>query len=141
MRLRKASLLTAGAISALLIPLAATPASAAGSGCEEQFGGSYGYWDGTFKSDYKIDPLNLHVQDLLSDGHHAAIRLVTKSPTGTIKNWSWHHNYDGAPHWKDWSTYVTSSTVISAARVDVAIFEGDIELTGTCHSAWDDNPY
>jgi hypothetical protein len=141
MRLDKATLLTAGALSALLIPLTATPAAAAGSGCEEYWGSAYGYWEGTFRSDYKIDPVNLHVQDKLSDGHHAAIRLVTKTPSGTIKNYSWHRNYDGAPRWKTWSTYLDSSTVISAARVDVAIFEGSVELNGLCHSPWDNNPY
>lgn len=117
------SMLAAVAMAAGFISVSAPSASADNGACTVD--GSYGYWWGYWASSTKVDPLELHLYDTAADGHHPAIRLVTKTNAGTIKTWSWHHLYGGNGAAEIWDTYASDPAGIAAVTVDVAIFEKD----------------
>ncbi|MGW1889891.1 hypothetical protein ACWCP6_06430 [Streptomyces sp. NPDC002004] len=71
-----------------------------------------------------VKPLTLGVKDMASDGHHPAVRFVTKDYNGHPKYWSWHHNYDNAPNWKYWTTEASYNGGMFAWTVEVANFDG-----------------
>ncbi|MFJ5175215.1 hypothetical protein ACIP68_15390 [Streptomyces griseoviridis] len=106
-----------------LLLVSAPSASAAGSGC--QVDGAVGSWSGSWASSTRIDPLSLYVADVSADGHHPAVRLITRNNAGAIKSWSWHHIYGGNGDAKVWNTFASDSNGIAAATVEVAVFEGD----------------
>ncbi|MFI1720501.1 hypothetical protein [Streptomyces sp. NPDC020489] len=118
------ALLSTVVMAAGLISLSTPSASAASSsGCEVD--GSYGYWWGDWSSSTELDPLELHLYDTAADGHHPAIRLVTKTNGGSVKTWSWHHTYGGKGAADIWDTHASDPAGIAAVTVDVAIFEKD----------------
>lgn len=145
MHIRKAGLLTAGALAAVLIPLAASPAAAAGASASCSVTGGTGSASWTWVSKTKINPLSITVKDNKADGYHPAVRLVTYTGS-TVKHWSWHHVYGGNGASETWNTSAEDSRGIKHAGVEVQLYDGSTEvnkagLTVNCYSGGKFNPY
>src|SRR6478735_1461869 len=107
--MRKVSVLfSVAAISAGLLMASAPTASAAGTGCTVE--GARGSWSGSWSSSTTLKPLVLSVTDVLADGHHPAVQLVTRNNAGAYKWWPWHHVYGGLGDDGSWSTSATDSS-------------------------------
>jgi hypothetical protein len=142
MSARKAGLLTAGALAAVLVPLAASPAAAAGASASCSITGSASW---TWVSRTKISPLSINVKDTLADGYHPAVRLVTYNGS-TVKSWTWRHVYGGAGSSETWNTYAEDSTGIKHAGVEVQLYDGSTPVSKPginvyCYSGGKFNPY
>ncbi|MEV8430820.1 hypothetical protein [Streptomyces chartreusis] len=145
MRTSKAGILTAGAVAAVLIPLAAGPAAAAGASASCSVTGGTGSATWTWVSKTKIDPLKISVKDTKADGYHPAVRLVTYTGS-TVKHWSWHHVTGGSGSSETWNTSAEDSRGIKHAGVEVQLYDGGTEvneggLTTNCYSGGKLNPY
>ncbi|MFI6700877.1 hypothetical protein ACIBJC_18190 [Streptomyces sp. NPDC050509] len=131
------------ALAVGLIPLAATPASAAAvtasGSCRAPDGGSEGSWTGTFSSLWMIRGISLRVYDEKADGHHVGIRLITYDHRGVKKYWPWHKVYDGNGHGKIWNTSAQDDLQIFYAKVQVATIEGTTVLS-SCETPAATNP-
>jgi hypothetical protein len=125
--------ISTAAVSVGLLMVTAQPASAAGTGCRVE--GGYGTWSGTWKSSTTLDPLVLGITDVLADGHHVGVQLVTKTNAGAYKNWSWHEIYGGLGDDGAWSTTAYDPAGIAAATVNVGVFEGD-NLLASAYCGW-----
>ncbi|MEV1081670.1 hypothetical protein AB0I98_26055 [Streptomyces sp. NPDC050211] len=141
---RKAALLTAGALAAVLVPLAASPAAAAGASASCSVTGGTGSASWTWVSRTKINPLTITVKDTKADGYHPAVRLVTYTGS-TVKHWSWHHVYGGNGASETWHTSAEDSRGIKHAGVEVQLYDGSTEvnkagLTTNCYSGGKFNP-
>lgn len=138
MRKRYASLVTA-AVASLIVPLTASPASAAidyNEGCTTINGGSiFGGADGggqwNFVSRTLLEPMTLSVYDKKADGHHVAVRLITRKSDGRNHAWPWHRLYAGKGTSESWGTRASDSGGIRLAFVQVGVFEGST-LLQTC---------
>jgi hypothetical protein len=132
---RVPTLVAVGAMAVAAISVTVTPAAATVTPyCHSD--GSDGWLYGDWASSTRFDPLELHVNDTAADGHHAAIRFVSKNNAGTTKTWSWHHIYGGKGDTGVWSTYAEDPGGIAAVTVDVGVFEGDDWLT-YCRADWE----
>lgn len=117
------------AIATLAVPLTATPASAiSGSDCETLSGGAYGYWSGDWSNANTLNPLGLYLWDTKADGHHVQIRLRTRTNSNSVHLWPWHYLYAGNGSATEIDTSAYDSNGISAANVEVAVYEGSSEI-------------
>ncbi|MFI8227574.1 hypothetical protein ACIGDI_01975 [Streptomyces sp. NPDC085900] len=80
-----------------------------------------------------LDNVNLRVTDTRADGHHVAVRLVTRRSDGTDHYWAWHSVYSGANTSDSWDTSATDSGGIRLVWQEVGVFEGDSKL-GSCYT-------
>ncbi|WP_406732046.1 hypothetical protein [Streptomyces sp. NBC_01794] len=134
------------AVAALAIPITATPASAAsyeqacfvpgGFGDVFSAKGS-GSWDWAGK--YDLKPVEMSLTDMASDGHHVAIRLVTKRANGSNTGWTWRHNYDGKGRTITYGTYAHDAAGILGGYFEVATYEGSTQLN-SCTTNYAKNP-
>jgi len=81
----------------------------------------------------KVD-ISLNVEDTLADGHHVAVRFVSETNSGAIRNWAWHHNFGGLNHSIEIDTTAADGEGIRALGFEVGRFEGS-RLINHC-SAW-----
>ncbi|MFJ5774834.1 hypothetical protein [Streptomyces sp. NPDC093094] len=144
MRTYKAGLLTAGALAAVLVPLAASPAAAAGASASCSVTGGTGSASWTWASRTKLNPLSITVKDTKADGYHPAVRLVTYTGS-TVKTWSWHHVYGGSGASETWNTYAEDTRGIKHAGVEVQLYDGSAEVNKPgisvyCYSGGKFNP-
>ena len=103
MHIRKAGIVTAGALAAILVPIAASPASAADGqvSCSTTGGSGGASW--TWSSKTKLSSIWLNVYDSKADGAHPAIRLVTVQNNGNVKLWKYRHMTSGAGETGNWN--------------------------------------
>ncbi|WP_199550220.1 hypothetical protein [Streptomyces sp. N35] len=134
---RRATIALAAIAGAFIVPAVATPAAAAYGGCGTT--GASGSIRFTWSGKYRMNDLEISVKDTLSDGHHAAIRLVTIRNDGSTKYWPWRRNYEGAGVTSHWFTYAYDTNGIRTALVEVARFEGS-DLLNLCGGGYVDNP-
>ncbi|MEV7033174.1 hypothetical protein AB0N99_23510 [Streptomyces sp. NPDC093272] len=139
MKLRPALVLSLTSVGVLI---AATPAQAntdAWRECSAVYldgihgpvTGASGGGNENLKNSTTLTDVNLTVKDTRADGHHVAIRLVTRRSDGTDHNWPWHGVYSGAATSDSWFTTATDSGGIKLVWREVAVFEGDSKL-GSC---------
>ncbi|WP_125263637.1 hypothetical protein [Streptomyces alboflavus] len=140
MHIRKAGIVTAGALAAILVPIAASPASAADGqvSCSTTGGSGGASW--TWSSKTKLSSIWLNVYDSKADGAHPAIRLVTVQNNGNVKLWKYRHMTSGAGETGNWNTSATDGYGIKRASIEVTIFDGDRELH-TCGAGSIPNPH
>ncbi|WP_201051683.1 hypothetical protein [Streptomyces sp. MBT53] len=77
--------------------------------------------------------------DTRADGHHVAIRLVTRKSDGSDHYWTWHHLYAGEGTSQTWDTTASDSAGIHTVWRQVGLFEGDSLIT-SCVTAGESNP-
>ncbi|MFF7871896.1 hypothetical protein ACFZCT_36405 [Streptomyces qaidamensis] len=63
------------------------------------------------------------------------MRLQTINGNGTLKSWSWHEIYGGKGDGGAWNTYADDANLITQARVQVAVMEGDA-IVRSCVGPW-----
>ncbi|SFX17475.1 hypothetical protein SAMN02787144_1001797 [Streptomyces atratus] len=123
---------SAAAATALLVQLAASPASATSANYDEGcFTGSVlmagasggGKWD--FESKTRLNPMTLSVSDRRADGHHVAVGLVTRRSNGTDHAWPLHHLYAGSGTSQSFGTSASDAGGIRQAWVQVFVLEGN----------------
>ncbi|MFI7011208.1 hypothetical protein [Streptomyces sp. NPDC050145] len=115
-------------VSAVVVGISASPASAYTRHLQCSVYGAEGYVNYTPVSSTRID-LRIGVSDTEADGHHARARLLTKNASGEIKYWSWYKDLDGADNgyiFKD--TYASDGGGITDVGVQVGKYEGDEPL-------------
>ncbi|MFI7005836.1 hypothetical protein [Streptomyces sp. NPDC050145] len=141
MNTRKTGAFVAGALAAVLIPLAASPAAAAGASKSCSVTGASGTGSWTWAGRTKLDPLKLKGKDTKADGYHPAIRLVTY--TGSkVKLWPWHHVSGSA---ETWNTSAHDTRGIKHAGVEVQLYNGRTKVNKpgivvNCYSGGKVNP-
>ncbi|MFD3933270.1 hypothetical protein [Streptomyces sp. NPDC058614] len=132
-----------------LVPLA-TPAQAATSawrscsavyadGVETPDLVATGGGNENFTGRNSLSNVNLYVKDTHADGHHVAVRLVTRQSDGSNHYWSWHHLYAGSGTDESWLTTASDSGGIRLVWREIALFEGSSRLT-YCATASASNP-
>ncbi len=129
-------------LTAVGVLIAATPAQANTDAWEECSApylagtsgvviGAVGGGNENITSSTHLDDVQLYVKDTRADGHHVAIRLVTRRFNGTDHYWSWHHLYAGAGTSDSWLTSATDSGGIKLVWREIAVMEGD-SIVGNC---------
>ncbi|MEU8711164.1 hypothetical protein [Streptomyces sp. NPDC048663] len=105
---------------------AAETASCSTTGARGSMGATYPTGDNWQYAEFKIA---LSVTDTAADGHHVAVRLLTKAiGTDAVTKWSWHSLLTGKGDTLTLSTTAQTSWGIWATGVEVARFEGDTKL-------------
>ena len=77
--------------------------------------------------------ISMNTMDTAADRHHTAVRFISKSSVnGSIRYWSWHHNYKGADKILRVSTSAsTARGGLSHIGIQVAVMEGS-EVLRSC---------
>lgn len=134
-----ASIITA-TLSATIVPVVASPASATqiyGIGCDTT--GAHGEATWSFDGRTQLDNLRLTVKDTAGDGHHVGIRLVTVGPDSSVHQWALHEEFGGKGATHTWSTTATLSSGIKMVEVQTKTMEGSATVS-ECGSAGVKNP-
>ncbi|WP_404961833.1 hypothetical protein [Streptomyces sp. 147326] len=144
MRLKSSLVATAAALATVVIPLLASPAAAA-SGTEETVSTNSYYGRmviGWRINPYRLDPIQIIVQDRATDGYVVGIRLITNGESGH-KVWKMRTVPSGQTS-ASWSTY------LEAGWIDNAYFEvckigassgviASCEASGVMNNPFDDS--
>ncbi|MEV0978124.1 hypothetical protein [Streptomyces sp. NPDC049915] len=142
------SLLIAGSVAGLAVPLAASPAAAAeaASSCYVQAGSigtnpnagrAVGSWN--WSSGNSLTSVHLEASDLRADGYTPAVRLVTKQRDGDVHYWALHKATGGAGTTLSWNTSATDTQGIASAWVQGELLSGN-SLVGLCYGDTKVNP-
>ncbi|MFJ9709894.1 hypothetical protein [Streptomyces sp. NPDC101234] len=131
----------------VLTTVSAQPAAAAWRGCtalwsdgfEAPHAAASGGGDQSYTGKNSLADVSLYVKDLRADGHHVAVRLVTRRSDGSNHYWSWHHLYAGEGTDQTWNTTATDSGGIHTVWRQIGIFEGD-SLLNSCVTDGESNP-
>ncbi|MFJ9889929.1 hypothetical protein ACIQRW_29315 [Streptomyces sp. NPDC091287] len=136
---RNKSILFVAASAAFLTMATATSAAAApGAVLSAETPGAYGDATIRFASRTYADKIDLRSVDLLADGHHARLRVITKRSNGTVANWPWRMNYGGKGAQPTWTTTLSDPQGIAQVRLQVCRAEGD-DLLNCSYSGWKPN--
>lgn len=141
MRRRLATTAGLAASGLMLSTLSAHPAAAAEKDCSVLDGihiVAKGGGDQTYTSRNSLKDVYLWVKDTAADGHHVAVRLVTRRADGSTHVWSWHHMYSGQDTEDSWYTTASDPGGIRRVWHEVATFEGDTEIF-SCLSEGENN--
>ncbi|WP_328556818.1 MULTISPECIES: hypothetical protein [unclassified Streptomyces] len=142
MLVKRAMLTGAAAAVAVIFPLTASPACAAGSQdtlhVDTAWGEATGYY--TWTSPWSISPLKLHLQDQKSDGHSVGVRVITNSHNRGVTYWTMHKVTGGYLSSDGWDTYVKfeDHDNMSSARMQMCLLEKDEILS--CGEDVSNNP-
>ncbi|MER5612696.1 hypothetical protein [Streptomyces sp. NPDC002215] len=133
--------LTAACItSAVVIPVAASPAAAEAVGASCSITGAKGNGSWEFVNANTIKNVNLTVTDTAADGHHVAIQLTTVDRNLKSHSWTRHHLYDGKGSSHTWTTSATDTRGLKYVYIEVNLMEGSDSL-GMCNDRSITNPY
>ncbi|MCX4846775.1 hypothetical protein [Streptomyces sp. NBC_00893] len=139
MRLRSKSMLFVAASVAFLSATTITSASASpGAVLSAETTGAFGDAYVTFASRTYASKIEFRSVDLLADGHHARLRLITKRSNGVQAAWPWRMNYGGKGAQPEWTTSLTDAQGIAQVRLQVCRAEGDT-LLNCAYSDWKSN--
>lgn len=140
--MKRRHLITVSGLAAASLLIMTTPAEAgpyrtckAIYGAIPTIGGNGGGSEHAASKTY-LDAVHLTVSDTNADGHHVAVRLVTRRNDGTDHFWSWHALYSGAGTGDSWDTTATDSAGIRLIYEEVGVFEGDSRLGGCVTTAY-----
>ncbi|MGW0551399.1 hypothetical protein [Streptomyces altiplanensis] len=87
-----------------------------------------------------LTDVSLSVSDTLADGHHVAVRLVTRRSNGSDHYWSWRRLYAGNGTSQTWTTTASDSGGIHLVFREVAVFEGS-SMIANCITAPERNSF
>ncbi|WP_098026905.1 hypothetical protein [Streptomyces sp. st115] len=130
------------AASAAFLSLATTTSASAAYGTvlDAQTTGAYGTASITYGSRTNLSKIEFRSVDLLADGHHARLRLITKRHDGSVANWAWRYNYGGKGAQPTWTTTLSDPRGVAQVRLQVCRGEGD-DLLNCAYSRWELNAY
>ncbi|MFE3163536.1 hypothetical protein [Streptomyces sp. NPDC059224] len=127
---------TSVAAAAIFATATVTDASAASGGASCSTSGASGSLTFTNWSDNYVD-ISGWVKDTPADGHHVAIELISSDGGENLKDWTWHHEYDGNGSTLTFSTHASSTGHwLRYAGVSVAVWEGDEIVGGHTCADW-----
>ncbi|MCX5406293.1 hypothetical protein OHA37_20765 [Streptomyces sp. NBC_00335] len=118
MRLKSSLVATAAALAAILTPLVASPAAAAGTVSDESISTNAYYGRAVIQwriNPYRLDPIALIAEDRATDGYVIGIRLVTGGEIGN-RTWAMRTVPTGQTR-AEWRTY------LEAGWIDYAYFQ------------------
>lgn len=128
MRLKHVLATSVASLVAVLAPVAATPAAAAGNTTSATFSTNWGWGQvqaGWRLNPYKLDPVQLRLKDQFADGYAVAIRLVTVDAAGT-HNWKYRVLSAGAGSSATWTTYADTGHYVDQAYIQVCKVRGGV---------------
>ncbi|MEV7318916.1 hypothetical protein [Streptomyces sp. NPDC093970] len=127
---------TGVAAAAIFATTTVTDASAASGGASCSTSGASGSLTFTNWSDNYVD-ISGWVKDTAADGHHVAIELISSNGGENLKDWTWHHEYDGNGSTLTFSTHASSTdNWLRYVGVHVAVWEGDKIVGGLTCADW-----
>ncbi|WP_406439600.1 hypothetical protein OHB00_31125 [Streptomyces sp. NBC_00631] len=127
---------TGVAAVAIFAATTVTDASAASGGASCSTTGATGSLTFTNWSSNYVD-ISGWVKDTAADGHHVAIQLISSDGSDSVRDWSWHHEYDGNGSTLPISTHAsTTDNFLRYVGVHVAVWEGDKIVGGLTCSDW-----
>lgn len=119
-----------GTVSAALLLIAATAAPASAdprvTSCTTTGASGWMLFD-NYTSAQSTVTIKFELTDTKADGHHARIRLVTKTSSGAIVNWPWRKNTSGMGT-EVYRTTAQDSRGIAALGIETARFEKETKL-------------
>ncbi|MFF4112231.1 hypothetical protein [Streptomyces sp. NPDC001714] len=127
---------TGVAAVAIFAATTVTDASAASGGASCSTTGATGSLTFTNWSNNYVD-ISGWVKDTAADSHHVAIQLISSDGSDSVRDWPWHHEYDGKGSTLPISTHAsTTDNFLRYVGVHVAVWEGDKIVGGLTCSDW-----